>query len=373
MSPKTKPLLVSELPRYGYLGRDILRLVAQIALRMNFAKDCLIVTGPITQEVVGQGCRLELESENFNASLHIVAEATLGEAEKLAALILEKDPGFIVAAGGGKIADVSKWAAKIAEVKSEKPYEIIGVPSTAPHEGIISPYCFLRTPLADNSDVLVESYVGKARSPVGFVADTQCIESCGFRNLIGGFAHLMSTVTSLWDWRLAHRVRGSSFSDYGAALSSVGSDLLEGESQISRLSSMDQAIRLVMKPLFVSGMGMCLSNSIRVAFGSEHLFATALARLTPSIETHHGERVGLGSIMSAYLQGQDWTRIRNLLQTVGAPVSASDLKLTPKIVVTALMSAHKISRPSVYTILDESELSAQAAEKLALKTRIISK
>jgi glycerol-1-phosphate dehydrogenase [NAD(P)+] len=181
----------------------------------------------------------------------------------------------------------------------------------------------------------------------------------------------MSSLTSLWDWRLANRVRGTPFSDYGAALSSIGSDFLDKEDQIPRISSMDQAIRLVMKPLFISGMGMCLSSSIRVAFGSEHLFAEALARLIPSTDTLHGERVGLGAIMSAYLQGQDWARIRNLLQTVGAPVSASDLEIDPEVIVNALVNAHKISRPKIYTILGEGGLNTQAARNLALKTGVL--
>ncbi|MHA2270409.1 MAG: iron-containing alcohol dehydrogenase [Candidatus Hodarchaeales archaeon] len=372
MSLPNKPLLVSELPRFGFLGRNILKMVAQIACRMNFPKKCLVITGPITREVAGKDCEQVLESENFDPLMHIVPDATLEEADNLTNFIIEVEPDFLVAVGGGKVADVSKWAAKHAEAKSEKTFEIIVVPTTVSHEGFFSPYCFLKVPLAEHSDILVESFIGKARPPVGLVADTQRIESCGFRNIFSGFAHLMSTLTSLWDWKLANRVRGSPFSDFGAALSSVGSDLLDGDDQIPRISSMDQAIRLVMKPLYISGMGMCLSNSIRVAYGSEHLFAEALARLTPSIETLHGERVGLGAIMSAYLQDQDWTRIKNLLRAVGAPVSASDLGIDPEVIVNALMNTHKISPPDIYTVFGEHGLNAHAAKNLALKTGVFS-
>ena len=371
MFPKTKPLLVSELPRFGYLGRDILCQVAQIALKMAYAKDCLVVTGPTTHGIVGDNCRSSLESEGFDPTIHIVRLATLTEAETLAEILLEKEPGFVVAAGGGKVTDVSKWGTAIAEKKSGKPCDIIGVPTTAPHDGIISPYCFLRIPLEDDSKTLVESYIGKARPPVGIVADTHLIESSGFRSLISGFAHLMSTLTSLWDWKLAHRVRGSPFSDFGAALSSVGSDMLGREDQISKPTSMDQAIRLVMKPLFVSGMGMCLSNSIRVAFGSEHLFSAALARKSPSSDSLHGERVGLCAIISAYLQDQDWQRIKNLLQAVGAPVSASDLDLDPEIIVDALTNAHKMSPPKIFTILGDKGLNNHAAKNLASDTGVL--
>ncbi len=371
MSVKNKPLLISELPRFVFLGKNTLNLVPHIATRMNFRRNgCLVVTGPKTLKIAGKECILKLEESEFHPKNYVVTDSTLEETQKLSKLLQDYNPSFIVAVGGGKIADVAKWSVKLVEIEQKLPIEIIGVPTNAPHDGIISPYCYLKIPLEQDPEYLVESYIGKARPPVGVIADTSIIESTDFRNIIGGFAHLMSNLTSLWDWKFANRVRGTQFSDFGAALSSVGSDLLSGEEQISRPTSMDQAIRLVMKPLFVSGMGMCLSNSIRVAFGSEHLFAESLVRLKSSRETLHGERVGLGSILSAYLQGKDWTRIKGLLETVGAPVCATDLDIDPEDIIDALMNAHDV-KPKIYTVLGDKGLNKEAAKNLASKTGVL--
>ena len=55
-------------------------------------------------------------------------------------------------------------------------------------------------------------------------------------------------------------------------------------------------------------MAMSMVNSSRPASGSEHMFSHALDKIAPNIGLH-GQKCGIGSIMMAKLQGQDWKKI----------------------------------------------------------------
>ena len=73
--------------------------------------------------------------------------------------------------------------------------------------------------------------------------------------------------------------------------------------------------------------------------------------------------------MMLYLQGGEWTRIRDALKTMGAPTTAADLGATAEEAVTALMNAHTL-RPERYTILGSSGLTREAAERLVRVTGV---
>jgi glycerol-1-phosphate dehydrogenase [NAD(P)+] len=74
--------------------------------------------------------------------------------------------------------------------------------------------------------------------------------------------------------------------------------------------------------------------------------------------------------MMMHLHGGDWVKIKYALRKIGAPTSAAQLGLTKYEVVKALTTAHTV-RPERYTILGESGLNREAAEKLARDTGVI--
>ncbi|EQD49606.1 NAD(P)-dependent glycerol-1-phosphate dehydrogenase [mine drainage metagenome] len=83
----------------------------------------------------------------------------------------------------------------------------------------------------------------------------------------------------------------------------------------------------------------------------------------------HGELVGVGTIMMAYLHGIDWKHLREALQRIGAPVTAAELSVNKSDVVAALVNAHAL-RPERYTILGDRGLAPEAAERLATTTGV---
>ncbi|MEM1867136.1 MAG: NAD(P)-dependent glycerol-1-phosphate dehydrogenase, partial [Zestosphaera sp.] len=84
----------------------------------------------------------------------------------------------------------------------------------------------------------------------------------------------------------------------------------------------------------------------------------------------HGEQVGVGAIMMSYLHGIEWRKIKKVLKKVGLPTTAKELGVRDVDVINALTIAHKI-RTERYTILGESGLTYEAAEKLAKETEVI--
>lgn len=74
--------------------------------------------------------------------------------------------------------------------------------------------------------------------------------------------------------------------------------------------------------------------------------------------------------MMAYLQKRNWKMLRKKMKTLGAPTSSEELGIEAEHIVKALALAHKI-RPERYTILGSTGLTMEAAEDLAVETRVI--
>jgi glycerol-1-phosphate dehydrogenase [NAD(P)+] len=84
----------------------------------------------------------------------------------------------------------------------------------------------------------------------------------------------------------------------------------------------------------------------------------------------HGEQCGIGSIMMAKLQDQDWKKIIKTLNEVGSPTTAKQIGLKKSEIIEALMMAQDL-RPARYTILKEIEMTEQKAMNLAKRTKVI--
>ena len=74
--------------------------------------------------------------------------------------------------------------------------------------------------------------------------------------------------------------------------------------------------------------------------------------------------------MIAKLQGQDWGKITKTLKSVGAPTTAKEIGLKPKILAKALTIAQSL-RPERYTILNEVKMTESRALKLAKSTKVL--
>jgi len=260
----------------------------------------------------------------------------------------------IVGVGGGKSVDVGKLAA------FRKGLPFYSVPTSASHDGISSPFASLRG--------LERPYSVKAKPPVGILADVEVISSAPRRLLAAGCGDLVSKLTAVKDWQLAHRVTGEYYGSYAANLALMSANVvIEGSRRVGRYTK--DGVRDLVEGLISTGVAAGIAGSSRPCSGSEHLFSHYLDIIAPGLGLH-GEKCGIGTIMMAKLHRSDWKLVRSALRNVHAPTRASELGVGDDHVVEALMKASSI-RPERYTILSRHKLSRKGASELAESTGVI--
>jgi glycerol-1-phosphate dehydrogenase [NAD(P)+] len=99
------------------------------------------------------------------------------------------------------------------------------------------------------------------------------------------------------------------------------------------------------------------------------LFSHALDKIAPNVGLH-GEKCGIGAILMAKLQGQDWRKVVKTLKNVGAPTTAKQIGLKKEFLAEALVIAQSL-RPQRYTILKEVKMTHKRALDLAKTTGVI--
>ena len=343
-----------QLPREVVVGEGSIREVAPMCDRLGLGRGALIVSGPKTYGLVGSSVSGLLSERGYSIRHTIVESADASEVERVKALISREGIRLVLGIGGGKSIDVAKLSSAGCGA------QMISVPTAASHDGIASPYASIK-----GSD---RPYSIRAQAPIGIVADTGVIGKSPFRLIASGCGDSIAKYTAVRDWKLAHDAKGEYYGDYAANLALMGSELVM-ERAASIAERDPDAIRTVVEALISCGVAMSIAGSTRPCSGSEHLFAHALELIArdPGL---HGERCGLGTIMMAKLHGLNWRRIKQVLERIGCPTTASQLGVGEDEVVEALAMAHRI-RPERFTILGESGLSREEARRLAEETGVI--
>jgi len=342
-----------QLPREVLLGENLKGEAVNVAKRLGLGERALVLYGPKTKEIAGKDIERSLR-ESFDVSALVIREASMEEVEKTLTKIGDDNSDWLIAVGGGSIIDV----AKLASFKAGVPF--ISFPTTASHDGIASANASIK-------DLGTKTSV-KAVPPVAVIADVGVIKTAPYRYLAAGVGDMISNLTAVKDWQLAHRIKGEYYSEYASSLSLMSAKMVIKNADIIRLGN-EESVRKVVKGLISSGVAMSIAGSSRPASGAEHLFSHALDMIAPKPGLH-GEQTGVGTIIMAYLHGLKWERIRETLKKVGAPTNAYELGIDPEYIIEALTIAHTI-RPERYTILGKDGLTREAAEKAAKITGVI--
>ncbi|MCS7386971.1 MAG: NAD(P)-dependent glycerol-1-phosphate dehydrogenase [Candidatus Methanomethylicota archaeon] len=343
-----------KLPQDIVVGSGTLNLIAQVCKRLGIGESAVIVTGPKVRRIAGDRVKEILEESKINATIHVSAESSIAEVNKVRELVREVKARAVIGVGGGKAIDI----AKLSAFKENIPF--ISMPTAASHDGIASPRASLRGLNGPTSM--------PAKPPVAIIADVDLIIQAPYRLLASGCGDIIAKFTAVRDWRLAHKLRGEYYGDYAASLAVLSANIVVKHAEyISR--RMPESLRTIVEALISCGIAMCIAGSSRPCSGSEHLFSHALDLIAkkPAL---HGEQCGVGAIMMMYLHGGNWRKIRKTLKIIGAPTTAKELGVSDYEIIKALTIAHKI-RPDRYTILGESGLSWEAAEKVARITGVI--
>jgi glycerol-1-phosphate dehydrogenase [NAD(P)+] len=345
-----------ELPVRVIVGSGALsELPGIIRAFTSSGRPVVVISGPNVWRLYGAKLREQLESMNgLEYSVFEAKEATVGYAEALAEKVSELKPALVLGFGGGKSVDLAKYVAFRSGAR------MVSVPTSPSHDGIASPFASLKG--------TERPYSVKTVTPIAIVADLDIIASAPLRLIRAGAGDLIAKLTAIRDWKLAHKLKGEYYGEYAAKLALLSAKhVIEYAGQIGKGSK--EGVRVLVEGLVSSGVAMCIAGSTRPASGSEHLFAHALEVLSPGIALH-GEEVALGTIMMMYLHGGNWRKVKLTLKKLGLPTKAKELGIDETLIVKALTIAHKI-RPERYTILGDTGLTWEAAERLAKVTGVI--
>ena len=345
---EAKPARSMILPRMVVTGPGVLEQIPAIIAELDIPERGLIVCDTNTLEIAGNKVIEYLEAGSHPMHKIEIKGANIEELERVESL--SDDIDFLVGLGGGRPIDIAKQAG------FNKNIPFISIPTAASHDGFGSARASIRR---DGRKTSMQ-----AIPPIAVVADTEIISKAPKRLLGAGVGDIISNQTAVLDWRLAGQK--ADYSEYAAALSEMAAELVEND--IAKVASgEEEGVRLVVKALISSGVAMSIAGTSRPASGGEHKFSHWLDSNCDS-PALHGEQCGLGSIVTMYLHGGDWKRIRDTLKAVNAPINSKELGIDEDIIVNAFLNSKEI-RPQRITILDK--VTQKQIEEAALVTGVI--
>jgi len=342
------------LPRDVIGGHGAIDKIYEVFKRITDADRAMIVTGEKTYEMAGKKTHDILEENGIKTNVIITGDATEENVEYVKEETKKFGAKVIIGVGGGTKIDIAKKSAFDLNLY------FISVPTSASHDGVASPRASIK-----KGEISVSM---EATMPVAIVADTEIMVKSPFRFLASGAADVLSNLTAVKDWSLAHRLKGEKISSSAYMIAEFAAkEIINNASQIK--PNLEESVWFVMKQIAFSGIAMSVAGSSRPASGSEHMFAHAVDAIKKG-NGLHGELCGIGTIISMYLHGGDWILVRDTLRRIGAPVKIDQVGLNEEDAIQALMMAHKI-RPDRYTILGENGLSENAAREALRITGVL--
>ena len=336
------------LPRIVVTGPGVLEQLPAVIAELDLPERGLIVCDSNTLKIAGREVNEYLEIGGHQMKKIVVEGANSQELLRVEDAVDGID--FLIGVGGGRPIDLAKQAG------FNKNIPFVSIPTAASHDGFGSARSSIRQAGRKTSM--------QAIPPLAVVADTSIISRAPSRLLAAGVGDIVSNQTAVLDWRLDGQK--ADYSEYAAALSEMAAQLVEdGIEKVA--SGTEEGVRLVVKALISSGVAMSIAGTSRPASGGEHKFSHWLDANSDN-PALHGEQCGLGSIVTMYLHGGDWEKIRDTLKAVNAPINSKGLGMDDGMVLSAFINSKEI-RPQRTTILDKTE--PKAIEEAALATGVI--
>ena len=344
-----------QLPREVIVGKGTLARLPEVVKRLGLKGKALVLSDAQCYEIAGKTVSRFLEQSGLTVDFLLVKSMTVDDLIKVEEQLKDQKPRIVFGVGGGTIID----AAKLSSASQNIPF--ISIPTTVSHDGIASPLASIK-----GSD---KPYSILAQAPMAIIADTELIANGPWRFVVSGCGDVISKFTAVKDWKLAHLEKGEYYGGYAASLALMSTKLVTENANLI-VQKENEGVRILLEALISCGVAMSIAGSSRPCSGSEHLFSHALD-LINSNHAIHGEQCGVGSILTAFLHGSNWQKIKSTLKQIGAPTTAQELGVKEKDIVKALQMAAQI-RPERYTILHKLNLNYDACETVARATGIIS-
>ena len=341
-----------ELPRLIEIGEKNIGDFGKFLNSLNKPKKVSLISGTNVQKVLRKKIEKSLRAKKIQFVWHTSIDNQIKSLNQIQKNVKKDNSNLIVGIGGGRSVDT----AKLISYNLGKPF--VSLPTAASHDGMASPFVSVKS---DKPHSIVAS------APMGVFVDIDVIRKAPNKLLASGCGDLIANIIAVKDWQLGHKKKKEYYGRYAADLALMSAKIVMENSSEFAKKGLDA--RVIVEGLISAGVASCIAGSSRPCSGAEHLFSHALDKIAPGIGLH-GEKCGIGSIMIAKLQGQDWKKIIKTLKDVGARTTAKQIGLKPDVIINALTIAQEL-RPERYTILKEVKMTEKRALSLAKSTKVI--
>ncbi len=341
-----------ELPRLIKIGEKNIGDFGDFLNLLNKPKKVSLISGVNVQKVIKIRIEKSIKLKKIKFVWHTSKDNQIKTLKQIQKDVKKDNSDLIVGIGGGRSVDT----AKLISYNLGKPF--VSLPTAASHDGMASPFVSVKS---DKPHSIVAS------APMGVFVDIDIIKKAPSKLLASGCGDLIANIIAVKDWQLGHKKKKEYYGRYAADLAMMSAKIVMENSSSFAKKGLDA--RVIVEGLISAGVASCIAGSSRPCSGAEHLFSHALDKISPGVGLH-GEKCGIGSIMMAKLQGQDWKQIVKTLKNVGAPTTAKQIGLEDDVIVKALTIAQKL-RPERYTILKQVKMTKKRAFNLAKSTKVI--
>lgn len=341
-----------ELPRLIVVGEKNITEFGEFLVSLSKPRKVSLISGINVKKILKQKIEKSLKQKNIKFVWHTSKDNQVSSLNQIQKDVKKDHSDLVAGIGGGRSVDT----AKMVSFNLEIPF--VSLPTAASHDGMASPFVSVKS---DKPHSIV------ATAPLGVFVDIDIIKKAPAKLLASGCGDLIANIIAVKDWQLGHKKTGEYYGMYSADLALMSAKIVMENSR--KFSNKGLDARVIVEALISAGVASCIAGSSRPCSGAEHLFSHALDKIAPG-KGLHGEKCGIGAIMMAKLQGQEWKKIIKSLKEVGAPTTAKQIGLTKDQIVDALMIAQEL-RPERYTILKEIEMTEQKALNLAKSTKVI--
>ena len=283
-------------PAFMKTGKGILKSIDKILedAHLIYRKKILV-----TQDNLFQEYEQDLKMVSFDKVV-IVKGGSVDEVTKVKEECKETD-ALIVAFGGGSVLDLVKYSAS----QLDMPY--INVPSALSNDAVYS--CVAR--LTQNG----KKFSFGVQPPIGIVVDIDIINKSPEILLYAGVADIVSNLSAIQDWLLAHNEIGEPINELSYMLAKEAAlPLLRYKKE--DLHS-DGLILDLVNGIVTSGLAMIVSGNTRGTSGAEHLISHAIDEYFPEKSTIHGIQVGWAQGIIAMRFRDDPYRINDFYTQIG--------------------------------------------------------
>ena len=301
------PSHTMELPRKIVVGEKNINDIGEFVKSIKDTKRVSIISGDVVKKIVQEKIEKSLSASKIKFDWYLAKTNYIKSIKNTEKKVCQDKSDLVIGVGGGRSVDI----AKMIGFNLDKPF--ISIPSSASHDGIASPFVSVRD---DRPHSLV------ATAPLGVFVDVDIIRKAPRKLLASGCGDLIAKITAVRDWQLGRDKTGEYYGRYSADLALMSAKILMENS--TRFSKKGLDVREIVEALISAGVASCIAGSSRPCSGAEHLFSHAIDKLEPGVGLH-GEKCGIGTIMIAKLQGQDWKKITKTLKNVGAPTTAKEI------------------------------------------------